>query len=158
MKRRAATWRGQCVMPSEETSYQFDRLAFDANAAIDSLRPERPFPYPLKAARQLFMPLFVLAELRVGVARSRRQVQNAVAVDRLSERCRLLVPSADTIEFYVRVRRDIEHVRTVPQTIEKREGFGHDLWIAALCLQHEMPLLTNDSLFREVRGLDVVSW
>jgi tRNA(fMet)-specific endonuclease VapC len=145
-------------MPSEETRLQFDRLAFDANAAIDSLRPERPFPHPLKAARELFMPLFVLAELRVGVARSQRREQNAVAVNDLAERSRLLIPDLDTIELYVRVRRDIERTRTVPRTIEKREGFGHDLWIAALCLQHELPLLTNDSLFRDVVGLDVVNW
>lgn len=65
------------------------------------------------------MPLFVLAELRLGVARS--------------------------LDFYASVRRDIERVRTIPHTIEKREGFGHDLWIAALCLQHGVPLLTNDS-------------
>jgi predicted nucleic acid-binding protein len=145
-------------MPSEETRSQFDRLAFDANAAIDSFRPQRPFPYPLKAAGQLFMPLFVLAELRVGVARSQKRKENAAAVDQLAGRCRLLVPDIDTVEFYVRVRREIERVRTAPQTIEKREGFGHDLWIAALCLQHELPLLTNDSLFRDVGGLDVVNW
>ena len=145
-------------MRSDETRLQFDQLAFDANAAIDSLRPERPFPHPLKAAHQLFMPLFVLAELRVGVARSQRREENAVAVDDLRQRCRLLIPDTDTIEFYVRVRRDIERVRTAPRTIEKREGFGHDLWIAALCLQHEMPLLTNDALFGEVSGLRVIKW
>jgi predicted nucleic acid-binding protein len=145
-------------MPSEEMTSQFDQLAFDANAAIDSLRPERPFPHPLKTARQLLMPLFVLAELQVGVARSQRREENAAAVDDLRHRCRLMVPDTDTISFYVRVRREIEKRRTVPRTIEKREGFGHDLWIAALCLQHQVPLLTNDSLFREVIGLHVVNW
>ena len=145
-------------MPSDETRLQFDRLAFDANAAIDSLRPERPFPHPLTAAQQLFMPLFVLAELRVGVARSRRREENAAAVDNLCRRSLLLIPDTETIDFYVRVRGDIERVRTIPQTIEKREGFGHDLWIAALCLQHEVPLLTNDGLFRDVSGLRVVNW
>jgi len=119
-------------MRSDETRLPFDRLAFDANAAIDSLRPERPFPYPLQAARQLFMPLFVLAELRVGVARSRRREENAAAVDNLCQRSRLLIPDAETIDFCVRVRRDVERVRTAPRTIEKQEGFGHDLWIAAL--------------------------
>ena len=145
-------------MPSDETKSQFDQLAFDANAAIDSLRPDRPFPNPLRAARQLFMPLFVLAELRVGVARSKRRDENAAAVDELHHRCRLLIPDPNTVEFYVNVRRDIERVRTVPRSIEKREGFGHDLWIAALCLQHQMPLLTNDSLFTQVSGLQVVNW
>jgi predicted nucleic acid-binding protein len=60
---------------------QFERLAFDANAAIDSLRPARPFPLPL-----------------------------------------------------------------------------NHLWIAALCLQFDLPLLTNDALFDEVSELEVIHW
>jgi tRNA(fMet)-specific endonuclease VapC len=145
-------------MRSGETGLQFEQLAFDANAAIDSLRPGRPFPHPLKASRQLLMPLFVLAELRVGVMRSQRREENAAAVDALVQRCRLLMPDVDTIAFYVRIRHDIERVRTAPRTLEKREGFGHDLWIAALCLQHDVPLLTNDALFDDVGGLRVVHW
>ena len=104
------------------------------------------------------MPLFVLAELRVGVARSQRQEENGAAVDGLVQRCRLLMPDPDTVAFYVSVRQDVERGRTVPSTLEKREGFGHDLWIAALCLQHNLPLLTNDSLFGDVSGLHVVNW
>jgi predicted nucleic acid-binding protein len=143
---------------SGETGLQFERLAFDANAAIDSLRPDRPFPQPLKASRELLMPLFVLAELRLGVMRSKRREENAAAVEDLTRRCRLLTPDNVTVEFYVRVRNDVGRVRTVPQTLERREGFGHDLWIAALCLQHDVPLLTNDSLFDDVSGLRVVNW
>jgi predicted nucleic acid-binding protein len=132
---------------------QFERLAFDSNAAIDSLRPGRPFPQPLKASHELLMPLFVLAELRLGVMRSKRRDENAAAVDDLARRCLLLIPDTAPVEFYVRVRNDVGRVRTVPQTLERREGFGHDLWIAALCLQHDVPLLTNDSLFNDVSGL-----
>src|SRR3954466_13941793 len=62
-KKEDATWPAPFATHSGET-LQFERLAFDANAAFDSLRPERPFPLPLKEARALFMPLFVLAELR----------------------------------------------------------------------------------------------
>jgi predicted nucleic acid-binding protein len=150
--------RGRYATRSGEMTLQFERLAFDANAAIDSIRPGRPFPQPLKSARQLLMPLFVLAELRVGVARSQRQAENAAAVDALASRCELLIPNDETIGHYVRVRRDIERVRTAPATLEKREGFGHDLWIAALCLQNDVALLTKDALFRDVSGLRVVSW
>ncbi|HEX3067377.1 MAG TPA: hypothetical protein VHX14_02300 [Thermoanaerobaculia bacterium] len=48
--------------------------------------------------------------------------------------------------------------RDDPQYLEKREAFGHDLWIAALCLQFDLPLLTNDALFDEVSELEVVHW
>jgi predicted nucleic acid-binding protein len=137
---------------------QFERLAFDTNAAIDSLRPARPFPLPLKAARKLFMPLFVLAELRLGAARSRQTEENAAQVDALVARCEMIAADLDTIPLYIRVRDDLAKGRTVPQSLEKREGFGHDIWIAALCRQHQLPLLTNDSLFDQVSALEVIHW
>jgi tRNA(fMet)-specific endonuclease VapC len=137
---------------------QFDRLAFDANAAIDSLRPARPFPFPLKDARALFMPLFVLAELRLGAARSRQPAQNEVQVEALARRCKVIVADLHTIPFYIHVRNILARVRTVPQSLEKREAFGHDLWIAALCLQFDLPLLTKDALFDDVSGLEVIHW
>lgn len=137
---------------------RFERLAFDANAAIDSLRPARPFPFPLKATRALVMPLFVLAELRLGASRSRQTTENTAQVEALARRCTVLAADLDTIPFYIRVRDDLAKTRTVPQSLEKREAFGHDLWIAALCLQHDLPLLTNDGLFDEVSGLEVIHW
>jgi len=149
VKKQDASSRKLFATLSGETGLQFERLAFDANAAIDSLSPARPFPQPLKA---------VLAELRLGVIRSKRRDENAAAVEDLARRCRLLIPDTATVEFYVRVRNDVERVRTAPRTLERQEGFGHDLWIAALCLQHDVPLLTNDSLFDDVSGLRVINW
>jgi hypothetical protein len=49
---------------------KFDRLAFDSNAAIDLLRQDRPSPLPFAEASALVMPLFVLAELRLGFSRA----------------------------------------------------------------------------------------
>ena len=34
----------------------------------------------------------------------------------------------------------------------------NDIWIAALCLQHDALLLTNDSDFRHVPGLQIRMW
>ena len=34
----------------------------------------------------------------------------------------------------------------------------NDLWIAALCLQHTLPLLTNDRGFDSIEGLRVIHW
>ncbi len=104
------------------------------------------------------MPLFVLAELRLGAARSRQSEENAAQVDALVAHCEVIAPDLDIIPLYIRVRNDLAKVRTVPQSLEKREGFGHDIRIAALCLQHQLPLLTNDSLFDQVSALDVIHW
>ena len=49
---------------------KFDRLAFDSNAAIDLLRQDRLSPPPFAESAALVMPLFVLAELRLGFSRA----------------------------------------------------------------------------------------
>lgn len=70
----------------------------------------------------------------------------------------MIAADLESIPLYIRVRNDLAKVRTVPQSLEKLEGFGHDIWIAALCLQHQLPLLTNDSLFDQVSALEVIHW
>lgn len=104
------------------------------------------------------MPLFVLAELRLGVARSRQTEENAAQVDALVARCEVI--SADLTQF-----RSTSVSETIWPKCEQfrirsknAKGFGHDIWIAALCLQHQLPLLTNDSLFDQVGALEVVHW
>jgi predicted nucleic acid-binding protein len=32
------------------------------------------------------------------------------------------------------------------------------LWIAALCIQYDFPLLTNDGVYDRVPGLTVIHW
>jgi len=82
----------------------FERLAFDANAAIALLRPERPTPPPFTEARALVMPLFVLAELELG--RSRQNVKRRDVLSELIDSCTILAPDRDTIPHYVAVRSE----------------------------------------------------
>ena len=34
----------------------------------------------------------------------------------------------------------------------------NDMWIAALCIQHDVPLLTSDHGFDIITGLTVIHW
>jgi predicted nucleic acid-binding protein len=133
---------------------RFEVLAFDANAAIDLLRYDRPTPPPFALAASLVMPLFVLAELQFGFKRATRASQ----LDELVAASQVLTPSAETIPYYVDVREQMLSSRTLPLAPEKREGLHHDVWIAALCLQHRLPLLTRDGDLTSVRGLEIISW
>ena len=105
-------------------------------------------------AAALVMPLFVLAELRFGVARATRLSQ----LEELVHASRILAPDAGTIPYYVEARDQMLRGRTLPADPEKREGLHHDIWIAALCRQHQLPLLTRDSDYKNVSGLQIVSW
>jgi tRNA(fMet)-specific endonuclease VapC len=143
-------------MHSGETRLKFERLAFDANAAIALLRPERPTPPPFAEARSLVMPLFVLAELELG--RSRQSVKIPDVLSELVAVCTILVPDHNTVEHYVRVRSEMLQGHTLPSSTEAREGLHHDIWIAALCIQHQLPLLSNDRDMGRVSALDLIRW
>ncbi len=133
---------------------KFDRLAFDSNAAIDLLRQDRPSPPPFAEASALVMPLFVLAELRLGFSRANLNelLEDLVTVSIV------IAPDAATVDHYVATRNAMLRTRTIPARREAQEGLSHDIWIAALCLQHDLPLLTNDRDFDDVEGLRVLRW
>lgn len=133
---------------------KFEALAFDSNAAIDLLRHDRQTPPAFAETRSLVMPLFVLAELRFGLSHATRASQ----LDELAAACRILTPDEETLPYYVNVREQMFRGRTLPQSAERREGLHHDVWIAALCLQHALPLLTRDNDFVAIRDLVVISW
>lgn len=137
---------------------RFERLALDSNAAIDLLRPDRPNPGPLLEAKGLVLPLFVLAELKFGALRPAEAQENLQASVALAERCELLAADAGTTDRYARIRVQVEATRSLPRNWQKREGLQHDLWIAALCLQHQLPLLTNDKDFDGIEGLELIHW
>jgi len=100
------------------------------------------------------MPIFVLAELRLGFSRANLNelLEELVAVSIV------IAPDAATVDHYVATRNAMLRARTIPARREAQEGLSHDIWIAALCLQHDLPLLTNDRDFDDVRGLHVIRW
>jgi tRNA(fMet)-specific endonuclease VapC len=136
---------------------KFERLAFDSNAAIDLLRPDRPSPEPLLLANTVVLPCFVWAELEVGLSRAPHRSQIEVQLQELIRRSVVLFPDAATIKSYVLVRQILRAINPSPNP-ERREALLHDFWIAALCLQHDLPLLSNDGGFDHIEGLHVIHW
>ncbi|HKS22020.1 MAG TPA: PIN domain-containing protein [Thermoanaerobaculia bacterium] len=129
-----------------------ERLAIDANAAIDVMRPRRPDPPPLIGSKTIFLPLPVLGELLAGAKVSMDAQRNLKRVASLRRQCELLLPDENTANIYGDIRAMSGNV----QPLGKSKL--NDLWIAALCLQHNLPLLTNDRGFDNVAGLKVIHW
>ena len=129
------------------------RLVVDTNAVVDYLRASRPAPPALLTAPEIFLPLTVLGELFAGAFASERESENLDAVARLATAWPLLVPDAETARIYGRIRANDRRRRSA-----WTEPARNDFWIAALCLQHRLPLLTNDKIFDEIEGLEVVHW
>ena len=129
-----------------------DALAVDTNAAIDFLRPERADPSPIHSARRVVLPLPALGELFAGAHYSDLFEENLAKIEELLNVWTILAPSVESARIYGQLRGS--------ETKRDRTTRGHinDLWIAALCIQHNLPLLTNDRGFDTIPGLTVLHW
>ena len=125
-------------------------FAVDANAVVDLLRADRPNPPQLGDASDVFLPLPVAGELFAGAFASKRSDGNLADLEQLIARWTVLEPNIDTARVYGRLRGDSRF----PMSTSRR----NDLWIAALCVQHNLPLLTNDSGFDSIPGLRTLHW
>ena len=132
-----------------------DRLAVDTNAVVDYFRANRPTPPALLEAREVVLPLVVLGELYAGAYASERVSENLGAIERLAAMWPLLSPDAESARIYGEIRAQEQRLIGNATIDPARKN---DLWIAALCLQHNVPLLTNDKAFDRVEGLVVVHW
>jgi tRNA(fMet)-specific endonuclease VapC len=127
-----------------------DRLCVDTNAVADLLRETRIDPPPIRAATDIFLPLPVAGELYAGAYSSRRLDHNLGKVETLVAKWTTLTPDLETARIYGRLRGEVRSQLSTSRM--------NDLWIAALCIQHDLPLLTNDSGFTAVPGLTVINW
>jgi tRNA(fMet)-specific endonuclease VapC len=129
------------------------RFAVDTTAVVDLMRAERPKPsLLLHSDVEVFLPLPVLGELYVGALSSLRPQHHFDDLTRVSRRWKRLMPNEETARAYAELRVRMHNV--APLSMSKT----NDYWIAALCTQHELPLLTNDRGFDHIPSLTVIHW
>jgi tRNA(fMet)-specific endonuclease VapC len=124
-------------------------LAVDTNAVIAYRADIAGAAGIIDAAACIMLPLPVLGELLFGAAASGRPEENRQAVLAFAETCTLLEPTMQTAEVYASTRAALKSQgRPIPE---------NDVWIAALCLQWDLPLLTRDGHFKQIKNLSVVT-
>lgn len=129
------------------------RFAVDTSAVVDLMRVDRPIPPPLLQENiKVFLPLPVLGELYVGALSSKRRDFNMNLLHRVATRWALLDPHESTARIYAQLR--VESRNLAELSASKR----NDYWIAALCIERDLPLLTNDRGFDAIAGLSVLHW
>jgi tRNA(fMet)-specific endonuclease VapC len=117
----------------------------DTSVAIDVLA-DRAESLTSQPITEFLLPVPVVGELRYGALNSRRAAENLAEVERLVARCRVLDITLATAEVYARLRLDLtKKGKPIPE---------NDLWIAALCVEHEVKLAAVDGHFDAVDGLN----
>ena len=128
-----------------------DRIAVDANAAIEWLRTENPDPTAFRRTQSVVFPLPVIGELYAGAFASTSRQTNLARLESFLSTGEIIKPDEETARVYGRIRAQM-------RLTSIRASKMNDLWIAALCLQHALPLLTNDRGFDSIAGLSVIHW
>ena len=92
----------------------------------------------------------VLGELYYGALKSSRSASNLARIEEFASSVGVLACDAGTARHYAQVKERLRaRGRPIPE---------NDIWIAAVALQHSLPLATRDDHFQAVEGLRVENW
>lgn len=119
-------------------------VALDTNAYSDFMRGDPARVQIIRAARHLYLPLIVLAELRAGFAAGNQSSTNATNLQRFlnSKRVSILLPDEQTTHHYAQLYLQLRNKGVAIPT--------NDLWIASLIVQHNLILCTSDTHFQHL--------
>jgi len=126
------------------------KLALDTNRYTDLCRGDDGLVAILECADAVFLPFIVLAELRAGFAVGRHVTENEAILDVFLNQpgVEVLYASAATCQFYADLYRQLRRQGTpIP---------SNDLWIAALVIEHQLPLCSRDRHFTNLPQIKIV--
>ncbi len=125
-------------------------MILDTNG-LSALAEGEPGLEPLlRRAAQVAIPVIVLGEYRYGISQSRNHIHYEQWLAEYLPSFRILDVDERTTISYSAVRRELKKARTpIP---------SNDVWIAALCRQHSLPLLSRDRHFDAVSGITRLDW
>lgn len=104
----------------------------------------------LAGAQRLALPVIVIGEYRFGIAQSRHRERYRRWLEALIADCTVLEVSEATTHHYAAIGSELRQAgKPIPT---------NDLWIAALCRQHTLSLLSRDRHFDSVSGLERLHW
>lgn len=122
----------------------------DTNAAIAALAGDRALLHLLADVEVWSLPTIVLGELAYGAYASIRVRENLRRISSFASLCSILAIDEDTSQSYGRVRTELRFAgRPLP---------SNDVWIASLCRQNDLPLISRDRHFDSVESLVVIDW
>ncbi len=124
-------------------------MILDTNAVSALLVGEPSLAEVLAASVRHELPVVVLGEYRFGLRRSTRRKRLEALFERLVKECRVLPINETTASVYAEVRDSLRQRGTpIPE---------NDVWIAAICIEHQVPLATSDAHFSGIDELSLIS-
>jgi len=125
-------------------------LILDTNALSAVADGEASAVAHLGKAERVVVPVVVLGEYRFGIAQSRHRATYESWLQEWIAVVIVLNIDEETTHSYSAIGLELKKKgKPIP---------ANDLWIAALCRQHSLPLLSRDRHFDVIPGLRRVAW
>lgn len=127
-----------------------NKYLLDTNAIIALQRENEALKKLLSTATDVFVPVVAVGELYYGAYKSGRVEENRQNVAAFIAGRVVLYVDADTADVYGQVKQGLRAKgRPIPE---------NDIWIAALAIQYDLTLITDDAHFAEVDNLNWQKW
>jgi len=104
----------------------------------------------LARGTKISLPVIVLGEYRFGLLGSRKRKAIEPALDRLQLMSDVLAVDTETVKPYAKL---CDQLKRAGQPIP-----SNDLWIAALAVQHGLPIVSRDGHFDVAPGVQRIAW
>lgn len=125
-------------------------MVIDTNALSAWAEGDQTLLQVLAPLDRLMLPMIVVGEYKQGIMISHHRDRLTEWLNRTVNEVRLGLITLATTDMYARVRLI---TRDKGQLIPT-----NDAWIAAVALEHQLPVLSRDRHFDVVDGLQRVSW
>ena len=125
-------------------------MILDTNALSALADGDESLSAALEGVTTLHLPVIVLGEYRFGIRTSRYRRTYEKWVKQALGDITLLPVLEETTNHYAGLCAELKKAGTpIP---------SNDVWIAAFCREHALPLISRDRHFDVVKGLRRISW
>lgn len=124
------------------------RISLDTNIVIRLFKNDPKITNTLVTVSTFCLPIPVIAELLFTARNSSRQKENLKVYNEFIDACNVLNITRETANHYSIIRLELKQKgRPIPE---------NDLWIASICREQNLPLITGDAHFDDINDLKVI--
>ncbi len=125
------------------------KILLDTNIVIAILNQE-PSVFERASGYEWYLSSVVLGELYFGAYKSNKVAENIQVIQTLIDGYEVLDCNETTADCYGRIKKALkEKGCPIPE---------NDVWIAAIAMQYQLPLISRDRHMNEVEGIAVEIW
>jgi tRNA(fMet)-specific endonuclease VapC len=122
----------------------------DTNIVIEIFNGNKKYADKINKLQAFYLPSIVVGELYTGVNRVSNKAKHLKKLNLFLELCTVLNVDVDTSKYYGEI---------IAALYKKGKPLPtNDVWIAAMTIQNNCILVTNDNHFKEIENLNIENW